>query len=216
MKEAKPITCVDTSLVDSTLPHLTQVLADMIRFQRLTGCRPGEVCKIKPGMVDRSADVWSIELAEHKTAYRGNQRFIFVGAKAQAVLTPYLLRSADSHCFSPVESERLRRQLQHEARKTPLSGGNRPGSNIARKPRQQPGECYTTGSYAKAIRYACVRAKLTIWSPNQLRHNAATAIRKQFGLEAAQVTLGHSGADVTQVYAEADRSKAIEVARMIG
>ena len=30
------------------------------------------------------------------------------------------------------------------------------------------------------------------WSPNQLRHAAATEVRKQFGLEAAQIILGHS------------------------
>ena len=54
------------------------------------------------------------------------------------------------------------------------------------------------------------------WSPNRLRHSAATAIRRQFGLEAAQVTLGHASADVTQVYAEGDSEKAAEVMRLIG
>ena len=34
------------------------------------------------------------------------------------------------------------------------------------------------------------------WHPNQLRHSFATAVRKQHGLEAAQVLLGHSRADV--------------------
>jgi integrase len=54
------------------------------------------------------------------------------------------------------------------------------------------------------------------WSPNQLRHTAATQIRREFGLEAAQVILGHSKADVTQVYAERDLAKGAEVARRIG
>jgi len=40
------------------------------------------------------------------------------------------------------------------------------------------------------------------WHPNQLRHTFATRVRKQHGLEAAQVLLGHARADVTQVYAE--------------
>jgi hypothetical protein len=35
-------------------------------------------------------------------------------------------------------------------------------------------------------------------------------------LEAAQVTLGHAAADVTQVYAERDLTLAVEVARKIG
>ena len=54
------------------------------------------------------------------------------------------------------------------------------------------------------------------WSPNQLRHTAATEIRRDFGLEAAQIILGHSAADVTQVYAERDLAKGIEVAKRIG
>jgi len=36
------------------------------------------------------------------------------------------------------------------------------------------------------------------WHPHQLRHNAATELRKEFGLEAAQILLGHTKADVTQ------------------
>jgi site-specific recombinase XerC len=40
--------------------------------------------------------------------------------------------------------------------------------------------------------------------PNQLRHAHATEVRKRFGLEAAQVALGHETADLTQVYAERD------------
>jgi len=214
--EAEPVKCVPQELVDATLPHLTTVLADMVRFQQLTGCRPGELCGIKPNMVDRSADVWTICLSRHKTAHRGKSRTIYVGPQAQAVLSPYLLRRGDAYCFSPIESERQRRQAAHEARVTRLSCGNRPGSNLARKPRKQPGKCYTAHSYARAITYACNRGKLEQWAPNQLRHNAATKVRKKFGLDAASVILGHSGLEVTQVYAEADRQKAIEVARKIG
>ena len=45
---------------------------------------------------------------------------------------------------------------------------------------------------------------------------AATEIRRRFGLEAAQVILGHSKADVTQIYAERNPGKAIEVALQVG
>ena len=54
------------------------------------------------------------------------------------------------------------------------------------------------------------------WSPNQLRHAAGTEVRRQFGLEAAQVVLGHSKADVTQVYAERDQALAAEIMQKIG
>jgi integrase len=54
------------------------------------------------------------------------------------------------------------------------------------------------------------------WSPNRLRHSAGTEIRKRFGLEAAQVVLGHASANVTQVYAERDLQKAVEIMREVG
>jgi integrase len=54
------------------------------------------------------------------------------------------------------------------------------------------------------------------WHPNQLRHSFATRVRKQHGLEAAQVLLGHSRADVTQVYAERNEDLAVAVAAKIG
>ena len=53
--------------------------------------------------------------------------------------------------------------------------------------------------------------------PHQLRHNAGTSIRREFGLEAAQLALGHASAVVTDaVYAERDRAKVIEIMRKIG
>ena len=54
------------------------------------------------------------------------------------------------------------------------------------------------------------------WSPNQLRHSAATEIRRRYGLEAAATVLGHAKADVTQIYAERDYALAANVARQIG
>jgi hypothetical protein len=41
-------------------------------------------------------------------------------------------------------------------------------------------------------------------------------VGREFGLEATQVVLGHAKADVTQVYAERDLAKGVEVARKIG
>jgi hypothetical protein len=49
-----------------------------------------------------------------------------------------------------------------------------------------------------------------------LRHAAGTEIRKEYGLDAAQVILGHSKADVTEVYAEANIGRGRDIARKIG
>lgn len=55
------------------------------------------------------------------------------------------------------------------------------------------------------------------WSPHQLRHAAATIIRRECGLEAARIALGHSSALVTDaVYAERDMTKVVEVMQRIG
>ncbi len=39
---------------------------------------------------------------------------------------------------------------------------------------------------------------------------------QEYGLETAQVMLGHSRTDVTQVYAERDRAKAFKIAGEMG
>jgi len=54
------------------------------------------------------------------------------------------------------------------------------------------------------------------WHPHQLRHNAGTILRKQYGIELARIILGHSTAFTTEIYAEADRQQAIEVIAKIG
>jgi integrase len=54
------------------------------------------------------------------------------------------------------------------------------------------------------------------WAPSQLRHSHGTSVRRRYGLEAAQVVLGHSRADVTQVYAERDPTLALKIAAEIG
>ena len=48
------------------------------------------------------------------------------------------------------------------------------------------------------------------WHPHQLRHNAATELRKEFGIEAARIILGHHSAAVTEIYAEKDEQQAMK------
>jgi hypothetical protein len=54
------------------------------------------------------------------------------------------------------------------------------------------------------------------WHPHRLRHNAATYLRREFGADAAQLILGHRSLAVTEIYAEPDMSKAIDVIQKIG
>jgi len=63
---------------------------------------------------------------------------------------------------------------------------------------------------------ATPRRKARRWHAHQPRHNYATYVRKEFGLEAAQILLRHSQADVTQVHAERDMNRAVQIAEKIG
>ncbi len=107
---------------------------------------------------------------------------------------------------------------------TPSQRTRRAKANGRRRPRDR----YDTAAYRHAITRAVEalnserKAKdpsavsVEDWSPNQLRHAAATQIRKEFGLEAAQVVLGHTSADITQVYAERNQALATKVVKQIG
>lgn len=241
-KESTPVMPVSDSTVDATLPHLPEVVADMVRLQRLTGMRPAEVCILRPMDLDRSGEVWMYTPESHKTEHHGRDRVVFIGPQAQGVLLKYLARDSSMYCFRPVDSEAKRRAGKHAARTVPLHYGNRPGTNRKSLPKRTAGDRYDANAYRRAIHRACDRAfvhphlsscrgaelapaqraelqtwqSAHRWSPNRLRHAAATEIRRRFGLEAAQVILGHSAADITQVYAERDRTKGVEVAQLIG
>ena len=60
------------------------------------------------------------------------------------------------------------------------------------------------------------KAGVETWHPHQLRHSAATRIRREFGLDVARAVLGHSSPVVTEVYAELDQVKAAEAMGKIG
>jgi integrase len=78
------------------------------------------------------------------------------------------------------------------------------------------GKIITSGAYCQAIQRACVLAEVDPWHPHQLRHTAATELRRRFGVEAARVILGHSSLDTTGIYAEADTEKAESIIARIG
>jgi integrase len=192
--------------------------------------------------LDRASDVWKYRPESHKTQHHGKDRVIYMGPQAQGIMLRYLARDSKAYCFRPCDSEAKRQAARHAARKTPLSCGNKPGTNRRPKPKRAAGEHYSVNAYRRAIHRACdvafphpdmgnaKESELSPaqllelrecrddhrWAPNQLRHTAATEIRKTFGLEAAQIALGHSQANITQVYAERDMQKGIEVARRIG
>lgn len=236
-RETEPIQPVPDVVVDETLPIVTRHVAGLLRFQRLTGCRPGEACLLRMCDVDTSGPTWIFRPAHHKLAHRNKRRAIAIGPKAQDLMREFPAESPTDYLFSPRRCQAEIIASRSASRKTPRypSHMKRNANKRTRKPKRCPGERYTTGSVGQSIRKAIEaenrrrkekaeregRDEATVqtlphWHPNQLRHTFATTTRKAYGLEATQVLLGHSTADVTQVYAERDESLAVRVAQEIG
>ncbi len=158
--------------------------------------------------VDTSGAVWAYCPSSHKTEHHGRDRVIYLGPRAQAVLAPWLRDDVDSFLFSPREVVAEKLAAKRAARKTRVQPSQ--ASRAKARPKVGPGTHYKTDVYGRVIRRACLAAGVPHWHPHQLRHNAATWLRREFGLETARVVLGHATADVTEGYAEADLGKAAD------
>lgn len=212
-----PVKPVPQAHVDAIRPLVGRQVEALIDLQLLTGARAGELVIMRPLDIDTSGNIWIYTPSRHKTEHHGFNRQIYLGPKAQAVVAPFLAgRAVDAYCFSPREAEAERRQKAHEARETPLSCGNRPGTNRRSRPKKEPGERYTRDSYRRAIQRACDKADVPSWHPHQLRHSCATFLRKEFGLDVARIILGHRSAAITEVYAEKDMQKAFKIMEKVG
>jgi integrase len=232
-RETEPVKPVPDLHVAAVLPFVSPQVAAMIKLQRITGMRPGEVVRMRPCDISLSEDpsVAIYEPVEHKTKWRGHRKLIALGPEAQEILEPFMNREATASLFCPRESEawRLaRRPVQFkQQRKTPIYPSElraREKAKLARRrrrPKRPKRDRYDVETYRRAIEYGLRQARkhgiiIPHWHPNQLRHTRATEIRRLYGIEAAQVALGHANADVTQVYAEKNLSQSIQIARKLG
>ena len=176
--------------------------------------------------IETSGKVWIYRPEKHKTAHHGKQRMVLIGPKAKAAIEPFLRTELDAFLFTPAQADRERREARCADYAPPANAAGDYRNWPSYQKRRQQAEAkaepkryrdrYTSTTYARAIAEACIAANIPHWSPNRLRHNAATRIRKEYGLDIAQVVLGHSGADVTQVYAEADLAKATKAIEAVG
>ncbi len=224
VRESEPVKPVPDAFVDAIRPHVSRQVWTMVELQRLSGMRPGEVCSMRTIDVDTSGRIWIYTPESHKTEHHGRERRIYLGPKAQEILRPWLRPELTAYLFSPAEAEAERRAVQRENRKTRVQPSQR--NRRRRKPRKAPGERYTVDSYRRAIEYGIKRSNqepergesraIPHWHPHQLRHNAATRLRREFGLDVARAVLGHSSPVVTELYAELDGAKAAEAMERVG
>lgn len=215
-RETDPVKPVPAPFVDAVKPFVAPQIWAMIELQRLTGMRPGEVTILRTADLDTSGAIWVYTPLRHKTQHRGHARQIYLGPQAQGVLRPWLKTDLEAYLFSPREAMESHHAERGRNRKTPAGYGNGPGTNRKRRPQIAPREFYQVGAYGRAIARACEKANVPHWHPHQLRHNAATFLRKEFGLDTARAVLGHRSPAITEVYAEVDGEKARQVMQRVG
>lgn len=250
-KETEKVRPVAESVVEATLPSVRPQIATMARLQLLTGMRPGEVVVMRGIDLDTSEAVWLYrpgsdrgEHGAHKNAYRGHDRVIAIGPRAQEVLKPWLRLNLHEYLFQPRESRAefdVERRAKRKSKIPPSQQKRKRKANPKKVLRQR----YTTSTYAHAIENGCAKAHAANcpdcaqrqgesrkdwwarvekcpglaaakWHPNQLRHTKATEIRKVAGLDAARAVLGHRSPNITETYAEIDAGKAADVMKRLG
>lgn len=212
-EKIKPVPLADVAAVK---PHLSRQAVAIVEIMLLTGARCCEITIMRPIDIE-AGKVWTFKPLHHKSEHAGRERLIHIGPRAQAIVETFMAgRPLDAYLFSPAEAEAERRAAQHAARVTPLSCGNKPGTRLA-NPKRPAGDHYTTESLRRAIQRAAKAAGVDAWSPHQLRHTAATELRRAAGVEAASIILGHSSATLTdQIYAERDHLKAADIIGRVG
>lgn len=231
-RESTPTQTVSLADIEAVLPYVSAQVAAMIQLQYHGAMRPAEVTIMRRCDIDADdPDNWVYRPAAFKTQYLGDEREVYLGKQCQVILKPFLDRPADSYLFSPLEAEAERNDKRNAERdpnrKTKiypceLRQREKRKARAAAKPAKRPKrDHYDVDSYRRAVTYGINQARkagveVRAWCPRQLRHTMATRVRREFGLEAAQVFLGHAECAVTQVYAARDRQLGIEVAKKLG
>lgn len=225
-REGRVVRPVADAVVEATIAEIKapQVVA-ILRLLRLTGARAGEICSMRTADVDRSTTPWTFTPRHHKTAHHGHDRAIYLGPKAREILEPWLRDDPEAIVFSPREAVAAIREAgkaahrsdadrARNARNQRNATARRRGGKARRK--REPGEQYDASALGHAIKRACERAGVDRWHTHQLRHTAATELRRSADLETARVVLGHRSPGITAVYAEADRTAAAAAMEQLG
>jgi integrase len=217
-RESRPVQPVPEAHIEAVQPLVSRQVNAMIELQLLTAMRPGEACMMRPCDLDVSGKVWIYRPKRHKTEIYGHERVVYLGPRAQQIVRPFLAgRGTTDYLFSAKEAEADRLAARHAKRKTPPSLGNRPGTNRRETALRTPGDHYTSNSYRRCIQRACKTAGVPVWRPHRLRHTAATRFREQAGLDVAQTLLGHRvGSQITEIYAQANVERALQVITKVG
>jgi site-specific recombinase XerC len=156
-------------------PTKRAIFEAMVRLQLVSGLRPGELCAMTPGHLDRTrGDLWRYEPHDHKNRHRGARRVVWIGPRGQAILATLLAGLAnDSPVFGYARA----------------AGCERAG--------------ITVNHYRARVAAACRAAGVTPWHPHQLRHNRATELQRRYESdEAVRVGIGDTPEVARQIYVD--------------
>jgi len=203
---------------------VTSVIGDMLRLVWHTGMRPYEICEMRPYDILRDdSECWlyvpgrnHTPIGKHKTMRYGKVKVIPLAGECIDILSKRI-DDFDSmeYIFTPQESISEFLKSKHKSRKTPISCGNKPGSNRKENPKKKPKDQYTNNSFAQACKRGCKRAGVEEFVPYDLRRTVATKTRASLGKEAAQTLLGHAEQSTTDIYLLEEVQEAMKVAKAL-
>lgn len=239
--EGEKVLPVPDARIAAAMAWVTPEVRDMIRLQRLTGMRPQDVCGLRGREIDMVG--WRYAPAQHKGAHRGDERVIALGPAAREVLGKWLRADPEEYLFSPARAVagmgravrgNLNTRYSIDSYRRAIA---RACDNAFEMPAAMAWEwealCawrekwkYENGKMPRLAehppemlaRHEAVEAfrSRQRWHPNQLRHTAATELRRLYGAEAARVVLGHKHLKTTEIYAEIDQARAATVMEEVG
>lgn len=229
-RRSEPETVPDVEL-ELVIANASPIVAAMLRLQRLTACRPGELCVMRPIDLDKSLPVWVYRPGSHKTAWKGKDRAIPLGTVAQEVLRPLLEgREQTNYVFSPRESAEWWRTHRtqkppEELRTTPIYPSEVRRREKAKRQRRKAGDRrrfsarFTADTYAQAVERAQAKARASHpdtpigkWTPYAVRHTRITEVQNEMGWEDAQAVAGHDHLNTTKLYSHQRLARALRIA----
>jgi integrase len=189
--ERSQVVGVPPEHVEQAAAVANPVIAAMMRLQLLTGMRPGEVRGLRRRMIVQREGQWMAAFGlEHKMAYRKQSRNVPLGPHAMKLLQDWLKKcpTDDSFVFRPTQQKGSRGKLQQ----------------------------FTRYGYGDSIDWACKKAGVPSFAPNQIRHTVGEQVRRSHGLEHVQALLGHKSRASSERYAPVVEEFAVQVARNRG